>query len=208
MDNLTEKIIDDISAQGFAVVDDLLAPEVISGIRKELQQLESMVGFKRASVGRGTESQIHEGFRGDYIHWITPAESGKFTRQYLEFIHTLQQELNRYCYLGLKEAEVLYAHYPEGTYYKRHLDRFNNQVGRKVSILLYLNDEWAAEDGGELVMFLKNEDGKEVTKRIRPLAGRFICFMSDEIEHEVLPSKRDRYSITGWLLDKEQQNYS
>lgn len=201
MEILTEKIIDDISTQGYAVVDDLLPPEVVKGIRLELQKLEAQIGFKKGVVGSSIEANKREDFRGDYVHLITPASSSKDTAQYLSFLTSLQQELNRYCHLDLQSAEVLYAHYPKGTYYKRHLDRFNEQSGRKISILLYLNEEWSAEDGGELILFLKNEREEEVAKRIRPLAGRFVCFMSDAIEHEVLPSTRDRYSITGWLMD-------
>jgi SM-20-related protein len=37
---------------------------------------------------------------------------------------------------------------------------------------------------------------------ILPLAGRLVCFRSDQIEHEVLPATRERLSLTGWLLDQ------
>jgi SM-20-related protein len=35
-----------------------------------------------------------------------------------------------------------------------------------------------------------------------PEAGRLVCFRSDLIEHEVLPATRERYSLTGWALDR------
>jgi len=40
-------------------------------------------------------------------------------------------------------------------------------------------------------------------KNVLPVAGRLVCFRSDIIEHEVLPSKKERLSITGWMLDQE-----
>ncbi|MCA1762818.1 MAG: 2OG-Fe(II) oxygenase [Flavobacteriales bacterium] len=47
---------------------------------------------------------------------------------------------------------------------------------------------------GELCVYL---DGKDV--RISPEGGRCVFFKSSELEHEVLPSKSPRMSLTGWL---------
>jgi SM-20-related protein len=35
-----------------------------------------------------------------------------------------------------------------------------------------------------------------------PLAGRLVCFRSDQIEHEVIAATRERRSLTGWMLDQ------
>jgi SM-20-related protein len=85
--------------------------------------------------------------------------------------------------------------YPEGTFYKRHLDVFKNDTKRKLSIVCYLNDEnWQPEFGGELVIYKPEEDIK-----IYPLKGRVVIFESQILEHEVKPVYRKRFSITGWL---------
>jgi SM-20-related protein len=44
---------------------------------------------------------------------------------------------------------------------------------------------------------------KRGIKDALPIAGRLVCFRSDVIEHEVLPSKKERLSVTGWMLDQE-----
>lgn len=31
------------------------------------------------------------------------------------------------------------------------------------------------------------------------MLGTLVVFLSEEFEHEVLPAKRDRYSIAGWF---------
>jgi SM-20-related protein len=46
-------------------------------------------------------------------------------------------------------------------------------------------------------MYLDNE-----TLDVLPQAGRLVCFRSEQIEHEVLPATRPRFSITGWILDQ------
>jgi SM-20-related protein len=34
---------------------------------------------------------------------------------------------------------------------------------------------------------------------IKPRPGCVVLFLSDEVEHEVLPATRDRWSIAGWF---------
>jgi SM-20-related protein len=37
---------------------------------------------------------------------------------------------------------------------------------------------------------------------VLPVAGRLACFRSDQIEHEVLQGQKERYSLTGWFVDR------
>ncbi len=63
-------------------------------------------------------------------------------------------------------------------------------------MVLYLNKDWKTEDDGLLSLY----PSKMPQKDISPIAGRMVFFKSDEMEHEVHPSKsRDRKSIAGWL---------
>jgi len=101
--------------------------------------------------------------------------------------------------MGIMQKEFHYALYPKGTFYKRHIDTFQNDDRRKLSIVCYLNDEnWQAENGGELVLYLSNE-GIIEEKVIYPFPGRVVIFESQVIEHEVKPVNTKRLSITGWL---------
>ncbi|HKJ41953.1 MAG TPA: 2OG-Fe(II) oxygenase, partial [Sunxiuqinia sp.] len=58
----------------------------------------------------------------------------------------------------------------------------------------YLNENWSKDDGGQLILYLDNQN-----LHITPKWGVTVIFKSDSIEHEVLPAKRNRYSVTGWL---------
>jgi SM-20-related protein len=87
------------------------------------------------------------------------------------------------------------AHYPAGSFYKRHLDQFKERNNRVISTILYLNKNWEASQGGELKLFFDHEE-----KIVEPKYGRIVSFKSDQLEHEVLKTNVDRFSITGWML--------
>jgi SM-20-related protein len=48
-------------------------------------------------------------------------------------------------------------------------------------------------------MYFPQEDGSERFEDVLPIGGRLVVFLSGEIPHEVLPTKKERISITGWL---------
>ncbi len=101
--------------------------------------------------------------------------------------------------MGILNKEFHYAIYPKGTFYKKHIDTFQNDDRRKLSVVCYLNHAgWLPKNGGELVLYL-TQHGKAFKKVIYPLPGRIVIFESQIIEHEVKPVKKERLSITGWL---------
>jgi SM-20-related protein len=102
--------------------------------------------------------------------------------------------LNQTCYTGLTGYEFYYTLYPQGSFYKRHLDQFKSNDNRKYSMIIYLNKEWGAADGGELCIY--HLTGAQY---IAPEEGTSVFFKSNELEHEVLLTNKPRMSITGWL---------
>src|SRR5690606_22858277 len=116
---------------------------------------------------------------------------------YLNKLEALSHTLKEALFLSLKDYEVHMTIYPEGAFYKRHLDQFNRDDHRRLSAICYLNESWEESDGGQLRLYLP-----EGARDILPVAGRLVCFRSDQIEHEVLPANRPRLSLTGWLLDQ------
>jgi SM-20-related protein len=38
---------------------------------------------------------------------------------------------------------------------------------------------------------------------IEPIGGRLVCFLTSGREHAVLPTQRDRLSISGWFRGRE-----
>ena len=114
---------------------------------------------------------------------------------------SLALSLNRHCYFGIRDMEFHYAIYPAGKGYRRHLDVLRHTRSRRLSVICYLNESWETSDGGELRLYLGGAHKAEHPLDILPVGRRLVCFLSDQIEHEVLPAARQRYSITGWLKD-------
>jgi SM-20-related protein len=196
---LYERIINDLLAAQYSVVDDFFSREAVETLRHALLEKYEKDQFKKAAIGNGGNTLVERAVRGDFILWMDervdePAENLFFGR-----INDLANYLNKTCFLGIMFREFHYALYPKGTFYKRHLDTFQNDDRRKLSMVCYLNEaNWQPEDGGELVLYL-DEKGMEISKTILPLGGRMVIFESQVLQHEVRPAHRDRLSITGWL---------
>lgn len=183
-----------LESQGYAIVPAALAPELIDALFLEVKSM-SGAEFKRAGVGRKDDFQLNRFVRSDKICWLRgdTAASGAF----LDWAEQLRQGLNRRLFLGLFDYECHYATYPEGAFYKKHLDAFKGQSNRVLSTVFYLNPQWSPGDGGELVIY--DESGEQVLEKVLPEYGTLVIFLSESFPHEVLPAGRERCSIAGWF---------
>jgi SM-20-related protein len=192
-------IADNLAEKGYAVVDSFLSQKEVENILNLKEFKSGIEHFKKAGIGKNQNLQINESVRGDYIQWIDKNSAPAPLQIYLNRLKTLTQFLNESLFLSLKDYEVHMTIYPAGTYYKRHLDQFNRDDHRKLSVICYLNEDWNEKKGGQLRIFVS-----ENPIELLPIAGRLICFRSDQIEHEVLPATHSRLSITGWILDQHE----
>ena len=196
---LYEQIISDLLEKKFSIIDNFFDEAEVNELRESLHTKYEEDNFKKAAIGNRTNEVIARSIRGDFILWINEAEAGKAEKIFFEKINSLVDYLNRTCFMGILTKEFQYALYPEGTFYKRHLDTFQNDGRRKLSMVCYLNEEdWKPENGGELTIYTQ-DNGKEEEINIYPFPGRVVIFESQELEHEVKPVKVPRLSITGWL---------
>lgn len=196
---LYERIISGLLEDQYCIVENFFDLEEVALLRKSLLDNYENDAFKKAAIGNKTNENIEKSVRGDFILWINEADAGDAEHIFFKKINSLIEYLNKTCFLGILQKEFHYALYPEGTFYKRHLDTFQNDDRRKLSLVCYLNDEdWKPENGGELVIY-KEENGLKIAKNIYPLPGKLVIFESQLLEHEVKLVKTKRLSITGWL---------
>lgn len=182
--------------RSFCIVDDLLPHELLHELAADCAWRERSGAFKRAGTGRGA-SAMQNALRDDSIHWLENGGSDAPATHFLARMETLRIGLNRRLLLGLHEIEAHYAVYPAGGGYARHRDRFRDDDARVLSLVVYLNPEWDAADGGELRLHL--DPG---ALDVAPMLGRSVLFLSDAVEHEVLPAQRTRRSIAGWFRQR------
>jgi SM-20-related protein len=192
MESLFENLIDQIEASGFGVCPNFLDTAHLQAIIDSFETRYLNLEFKSAGISKNGE--VVKAIRGDEIFWLEKDNATASESTYLEKIESFITYLNRTCYLGLASYEMHYAHYPVGSFYKKHLDKFKANSNRKLSVILYLNPNWEESHGGELMLYLEND-----TLKINPTGGKLVVFESHKIEHEVLPTLLPRRSITGWL---------
>jgi SM-20-related protein len=193
-------VADGLAENGFAVIDNFLLPHEVKSILELDEFQNGMLRFKKAGIGKSQDKQINEAIRGDHIQWIDRTSAAPALQCYLSKLQALISFVNENLFLSLKDYEVHMTIYPTGSYYKRHLDQFKKDDHRKLSVICYLNENWKEEEGGQLRIYLPHKDID-----VLPLAGRLVCFRSDQLEHEVLPATRPRLSITGWILDQHAE---
>ena len=194
-----EKVIQDLLQQQYSIVDDFFSVDEVENLRDSLLKKYEEDEFKKAAIGNQFNEQIIKTIRGDFISWIDESQKNEAEAVFFYKIEHFTNYLNRTCFLGIQEREFHYALYPIGTFYKRHLDTFQNDDSRKLSIVCYLNEEdWTEDFGGELAIYKEDE-----TINVFPLKGRMVVFESQILEHEVKPVRRERLSITGWLKTRK-----
>lgn len=197
-----EEFLNAIDLNGWAVL-----PGCVSGgdsVRLKLECVEASEDghFKRAGVGRGLNLEIREDIRRDQVMWLQPGEGRAGTDSYLAMLEVLRLALNRRFFLGLFAFEGHFAIYPEGAFYKAHLDRHAGTNDRIVTAILYLNQDWQPGDGGELKLWTTPEGREGAFILIEPRMGTLVCFLAGDFWHEVLPAKKTRMSITGWFRQR------
>lgn len=120
----------------------------------------------------------------------------------------LQQDLQKETGTALDGllTEGLYAAYPSGGYYRRHVDSVAGtpQEIRKYSYLIYCNEDWQPSDGG--CLRIHTDGGGETAPAgatpsfvdVEPRAGTLVVFRS-EVPHEVLDTSAARLAVAGWF---------
>ncbi|MCB9224169.1 MAG: 2OG-Fe(II) oxygenase [Crocinitomicaceae bacterium] len=189
-----EEAINQLIFQGYGILDNWLPEGLLSDLENSLVSRLEADYFHKAQIGNGSDQQRIGSVRGDEIFWLNENLAVPAEKEFLSIIGQFTDYLNVTCFAGIKSFEFHYAVYQSGTRYARHKDQFRSDDSRKYSMVFYLNRNWKAGDGGELMIYTQ-EDVK-----IEPVFGRLVFFKS-ELEHEVLLSNFERKSITGWLKD-------
>ena len=172
-------------------------------MRARCRELGAQGALRPARIGRGANERYADDIRGDSIAWLeAPVDDAE--HELVRRFEALRVELNQELMAGLVDFEGHFARYPAGARYTRHIDRLAGSDVRVLSAVLYLNEEWKDEDGGQLRLHLRDGGSRDVA----PLGGRLVVFRSEQFEHEVLPSRRERTSFTGWFRRRPQDGRS
>lgn len=193
------ELVDGIQRSGWVLIPDFLEESVAGELCTESRAAWDEGEFRRASLGRGKDLVIREDVRTDHVMWLRDGDITACQQRYLDKLEELRMALNRSLYLGLMDFEGHFAVYPEGGFYKPHIDRHRETSNRIVTVILYLNPGWQPGDGGELRIWTQPGDREGELVIVEPRMGTLVCFLAGDHWHEVLPAKKTRVSITGWF---------
>ena len=190
-------IIDDLSENGYAICDAFLSAEIIAALADKATKRYLNGTMTAAKTGQSTKT-LNANNRGDSIFWLSEASENTSVQAYFSKMHLLRNALNLHLFMNVQEMETHLAVYPIGSVYEKHLDQFSQGEGvqaRQLSSILYLNQDWQADDGGALRLHLTERDFIDIA----PTAGKLVLFLSRDFWHEVMVAKADRISLTGWF---------
>lgn len=190
-----KSVVRQLKERGWAQCDHFMTPAAVRELAVACREGLAAQRFHRAGIGHGKSFRTLDEVRSDLVCWLDEEEDVPAWQCYLERLEKLRRAVNRVFFLGLHDFEGHLAIYSPDSFYRRHLDQFADAPERRLTAVLYLNENWKAEDGGQLRLYL--EDGGSID--IYPEAGRFVTFLSDRFEHEVLPARRERLALTGWF---------
>ena len=187
-------LVTGIADHGYAIAHGMLPGTIIDDLRARALGLDRAGAMMPGGVGRGP-ARLDPAVRGDRLAWLADEPRDAAEVAAFALFEELRGICNRTLTLGLFEFESHYALYPPGASYARHRDRFRDDDARVLSCVLYLNDDWRPRDGGALRLHLDDRDALDVA----PAGGTLVAFLSEALDHEVLPARRTRIALTGWF---------
>lgn len=202
---LVSDIVKELTFSGFAVVDNFINAEIMSGVRSELTMLcndsTSLPGKLCCA-----KSNAGASIRSDMVRWLDIKHDCPYTA-----IHTVVRRMDRVtsilntakilsdCDIRSRSPAMLACYPAKSSGYKQHVDN-PNEDGRKLTFILYTTPRYdKLRDGGALRI---HKADRRLYYDIEPLDGRLVIFWSDcRTPHEVLPTNRTRYAISVWYFD-------
>ena len=194
MEKIFNAIIDSFIADKVGIANGFLTASLAKHLKENLAKLYS--DQLMLSAGTGNEKVINHDklIRSDVIYWLDRNHENIYENEFFDLMDAFVLYLNATCYTGITNYEFHYTLYEKGSFYKKHIDQFQENGSRAFSMVMYLNQNWQPIDGGELRIHHENSQ-----QDISPKNGKSVFFKSSELAHEVLITNEPRMSITGWL---------
>ncbi len=194
VENEFEILISSFISEKVGIANHFLSDELTDNLKQNLLTLLEKNQLVKAGIGNDNKLLFDDKVRNDSIYWLDRKHDNEYENDFLDQIDDFIKYLNRSCFAGITGYEFHYSLYEIGGFYKKHIDQFQDNSNRKYSMISYLNDDWQKSDGGELVVYQTYNN-----KHITPTQGKTVLFKSNELQHEVLVTRKQRMSITGWL---------
>ncbi|CAO3697679.1 unnamed protein product [Rhizopus stolonifer] len=216
---LTAKDVEELYGKGWTELEGLIDLDILRGAFEEAKDLhEKNILVPASRVKENTDDPFRDvTARDDAIVWLDPQDNVDShvsttpppnLQKVLDFLQgPFHHDVSNMVRLnGRNEYQLAYYH-PNGAHYERHRDALptddpQDKDQRRVTAVLYLNPGWVSGDGGELKIHgrLDKQGFPEGADRlVKPQLGKILLFLSGVVDHEVMPSKKERYALTSWM---------
>lgn len=196
---LSDTEVEALSSHGYFVRDAFLGEARALAVRTAALARVEAGTLKPAGIRRGADHTRDTSVRGDHIEWVLPGAAPELEALWHHF-QSLGEAASTGAYLGLGRFDVQLACYPGGgTHYARHRDAFPGQSNRRLTAIWYANADWKPEHGGVLRLF-PEDTGAPVD--VAPVMDRLVVFLSERLEHEVMPVHASRLALTAWFYGR------
>jgi SM-20-related protein len=194
LEKIFDTLIDSFIESKVGIANNFLNITLAAQLKSNLIGLYNEKSMVSAGIGNETITVHNKLVRSDVIYWLDRKHNNKHENDFFDLMDDFVKHLNSTCYTGITGYEFHYTLYEKGSFYKKHIDQFQQNGSRAYSMVMYLNADWQKNDGGELCIHHLNN-----LQNISPINGKSVFFKSNELEHEVLITHQPRMSITGWL---------
>jgi len=195
---LQDDEIRSLGEQGYFVRESFLGEVEARAVYAEARARVDAGGLKPAGIRRGADHTVDTSTRGDSIAWVGEESRGTALGRLWEAYAALGEAVSTGAYLGLGRFDLQLACYPGGgARYARHADAFPGQSNRRLTAIYYVNPDWEPAHGGLLRLYPK---GGPVD--VAPRLDTLVVFLSERLEHEVLPAHAPRLALTAWFYGR------
>lgn len=156
MQNIFDTLINSYIENNVGIDANFLSESLSKQLKVNLLQLYKDKHFLAAGVGNNAVLSLNKLVRSDLIYWLDRKHNNIHENSFLDLMDNFIAYLNNTCYTGITGYEFHYTIYEKGSFYKKHIDQFQNNKSRAFSMIMYLNVDWKIEDGGELCLYHKD----------------------------------------------------
>jgi Rps23 Pro-64 3,4-dihydroxylase Tpa1-like proline 4-hydroxylase len=188
---LSNDVVQQLHQQGYVILPNFINQQLQYQLREDIQTLREREYFKKANIGQDSTNTYNSTVRitetcfiGKDKHRFNTMERNEARETLYNMVDDIGKAISspqsdtslstttasKPVALDDTLTELLYAYYPNGGYYRTHMDAIPNSISylRQYSFLLYLNggsdmkdrhSDWnTTTDGGQLRLYLNRKD--------------------------------------------------
>ena len=123
-----ETLIASFIKNNVGISEHFLSDALANNLKLNLFALHKQKLLLAAATGNANNLSHDTAIRSDSIYWLDRKHDNKYENEFFDLIEDFIKYLNKSCYAGIASYEFHYSLYETGSFYKKHLDQFQNKL--------------------------------------------------------------------------------